>query len=49
MKHLSSIDFKDNVRFIVRKDLKDMGIKVPKQKNCKVQVSLFTAEFEISV
>ncbi|RMX44964.1 hypothetical protein pdam_00018182 [Pocillopora damicornis] len=37
MKHLSSIDFKDNVRFIVRKDLKDIGIKVPKQKNCKVQ------------
>jgi len=39
MKDLSSIDFKDNVRFVVRRYLKTLGIKVPKQKGGKLQVS----------
>lgn len=41
MKDLSSIDFKDNVRFVVRRYLKTLGIKVPKQKSGKIQVSMF--------
>ena len=41
MKDLASIDFKDNVRFVVRRYLKTMGIKVPKQKSVKIQVSEF--------
>lgn len=41
MKDLSSIDFKDNVRFVIRRYLKTMGIKVPKQKSGKIQVSVF--------
>ena len=41
MKDLASIDFKDNVRFVVRRYLKTMGIKVPKQKSFKYQVREF--------
>lgn len=41
MKDLASIDFKDNVRFVVRRYLKTMGIKVPKQKSVKYQVREF--------
>jgi len=41
MKDLASIDFKDNVRFVVRRYLKTMGIKVPKQKSVKIQVIEF--------
>lgn len=37
MKDLASIDFKDNIRFVVRRYLKTMGIKVPKQKSVKIQ------------
>lgn len=40
MKDLSAIDFKDNVRYVVRRYLKTLGIKVPKQKSSKPQVSL---------
>jgi len=40
MKDLSSIDFKDNVRFVVRRYLKTLGIKVPKQKGGKLQSSV---------
>ena len=39
MKDFSSIDFKDNVRFVVRRYLKTTGIKVPKLKGQKIQVS----------
>ena len=39
MKDFSSIDFKDNVRFVVRRYLKTIGIKVPKLKGQKIQVS----------
>lgn len=39
MKDLSAIDFKDNVRYVVRRYLKTLGIKVPKQKSSKSQVS----------
>ena len=38
MKDLSSIDFKDNVRYLVRRELKALGIKVPKNKGSKIQV-----------
>ena len=38
MKDFSSIDFKDNVRFVVRRYLKTIGIKVPKLKGQKIQV-----------
>ena len=41
MKDLASIDFKDNIRFVVRRYLKTMGIKVSKQKSVKIQVSEF--------
>lgn len=37
MKDLSAIDFKDNVRYVVRRYLKTLGIKVPKQKSSKPQ------------
>lgn len=40
MKDLSAIDFKDNVRFVVRRYLKTLGIKVPKQKGSKTQPSV---------
>ncbi|XP_032239565.2 rho GTPase-activating protein 11A isoform X2 [Nematostella vectensis] len=32
MRDLCSIDFKDSVRFVVRRDLKRLGLKVPKYK-----------------
>ncbi|KXJ27994.1 Rho GTPase-activating protein 11B [Exaiptasia diaphana] len=32
MRDLSSIDFKDNVRFVIRRELKSLGLKVPKNK-----------------
>lgn len=37
MKDLSAIDFKHNVRYVVRRYLKTLGIKVPKQKSSKPQ------------
>lgn len=40
MKDFFSIDFKDNVRFAIRRYLKTMGIKVPKQKGGKIQPSI---------
>lgn len=39
MTDLSSVDFKDNVRFIARRDLKSLGVKAPKNKT-KTQVRL---------
>ena len=47
MKDLSSIDFKDNVRFVIRRYLKTMGLKVPKQKSGKIQVSELTVRSSI--
>jgi len=40
MKDLSAIDFKDNVRYVVRRYLKTLGIKVPKQKSSKPQPTI---------
>lgn len=39
MRDFSSIDFKGNVRFVVRRELKSLGIKVPKYKLNNKQVS----------
>ena len=45
MTDLSAIDYKDAVRAVVRRRLKEIGIKVPKIKlrtDCKIEhVSLF--------
>lgn len=49
MKDLASIDFKDNVRFVVRRYLKTMGIKVPKQKSVKIQVREFDGRVKIFI
>ena len=33
MRDLSSVDFKDNVRYVARREVKSLGIKAPKNKH----------------
>ena len=35
MKHINSVDNVENLRALVRHDLRDLGIKVPKPKKAK--------------